>query len=75
MRRHKRQRQRARSRQKTKMRGGARQRVSDKISVLRHENVPRDQAIAMSLSMERAGRLRPGGKYVRAKKKRSRSRH
>lgn len=65
-----------RAKQRKKIRGRkARSRVSDKIRVLRHENVPRDQAIAMSLSMERAGRLRPGGKYVRAKKKRrSRSR-
>lgn len=38
--------------------------VSDKISVLRHEGVPEKQAVAESLSMERSGRLRKGGKYI-----------
>jgi hypothetical protein len=42
--------------------------VSDKISKLRHEGVPQQQAIAMSMSMNRAGRLRKGGKYVHARK-------
>jgi hypothetical protein len=48
-------------------------RVGDKIRVLRHEGVPEKQAVAESLSMERAGRLRKGGRYVhvsRASKKR-----
>lgn len=45
--------------------------VGDKIKVLRSENVPQRQAVAMSLSMERAGRLRPGGVYVRANKRKS----
>jgi hypothetical protein len=39
--------------------------VSDKIKVLRGEGVPEKQAVAESLSMQRAGRLRPGGRYVR----------
>lgn len=47
--------------------------VSDKIRVLRNEGKPQEQAVAMALSMQRAGRLRPGGKYVR-KGSRGRSR-
>jgi len=50
-------------------------RVSDKIRVLRRENVPEKQAVAEALSMERAGRLRRGGRYVRkghSRRKRSR---
>lgn len=39
--------------------------VSQKISVLRGEGVPQKQAVAMSISMNKAGRLRQGGKYVR----------
>lgn len=42
--------------------------VSDKIKVLMHEGTPQRQAVAEALSMERAGRLRPGGVYVRVKK-------
>ena len=59
----------AKHRAKGKGRGRAmaRQRVGDKIKVLRHEGVMRDRAIAMALSMERAGRLRKGGRYVRAR--------
>ena len=60
--------------------GGARKRVSakkrrsnslvsDKIKVLRKEKMPEKQAIATAISMNRAGRLRPGGVYVPAKKK------
>lgn len=49
---------------------GSQSRVSDKISVLRHENVPEKQAVAMSLNMEREGRLRSGGRYVRKHSKR-----
>jgi hypothetical protein len=42
-----------------------RSRVSEKIShLVRSEGVPQKQAVAMSLNMERAGRLRRGGKYV-----------
>ena len=50
-------------------------RVGDKIRVLRHEGVPEKQAVAESLSMERAGRLRKGGRYVhvgRSSRKRKR---
>lgn len=39
--------------------------VSQKISVLRHEDVPQKQAVAMAINMGKAGRLRAGGKYVR----------
>ena len=49
--------------------------VGDKIRVLRHEGVPEKQAVAESLSMERAGRLRKGGRYVhvsRSKKRKGR---
>jgi hypothetical protein len=52
--------------------------VSRKISKLRHEGVPERQAVAESLSMERAGKLTKGGGYRRSKKgrsKRSRSRY
>jgi hypothetical protein len=43
-------------------------RVSEKVSFLRHEGVPQDQAVAESLSMERSGRLGRHGKYRKAKK-------
>lgn len=43
--------------------------VSAKISKLRHEGKPQDQAVATALSMKRAGRLTPGGGYKRVKKK------
>jgi hypothetical protein len=42
--------------------------VGDKISVLRKEGTPQKQAVAMALSMKRAGRLRPGGVYVHKRK-------
>lgn len=42
--------------------------VGQKINALRTEGVPQRQAVAEALSMERAGRLRPGGVYVPAKK-------
>ena len=45
--------------------------IGDKIKVLRRENVPEKQAIAEAISMKRAGRLRPGGVYVRAGKRKS----
>lgn len=47
-------------------------RVSKKISILRHEGVPQDQAVAESLSMEREGRLTKSGGYRRVGKKRGR---
>ncbi len=46
--------------------------VSKKISLLRHEGVPQDQAVAESLSMQRAHRLTPSGTYVRVGRKRKR---
>lgn len=39
-------------------------RVGDKIRVLRREGTPEKQSVATALSMERAGRLRKGGRYV-----------
>ena len=47
-------------------------RVSEKISVLRHEGVPdgHGQAGAMAASMERSGRLGRHGKYRRVGRKR-----
>lgn len=39
--------------------------ISDKIKVLRAEGTPQKQAVAMSISMQKAGRLKPGGRYVR----------
>lgn len=44
-------------------------RVSEKIAVLRHEGKDERQAAGMAYGMERAGRLRRGGKYVRARGK------
>jgi hypothetical protein len=58
---------------KKKGRKEANKRVSEKISVLRHESVPEKQAVAEALSMERAGRLRRGGKYIHKRKSRRRS--
>lgn len=43
-------------------------RVSKKISHLRREGVPQDQAVATALRMNRAGRLTPSGGYRRVKK-------
>lgn len=42
--------------------------VGEKIKVLRAEGIPENQAVAMALSMAKAGRLRPGGVYVPVKK-------
>jgi hypothetical protein len=42
----------------------SRLRVSEKISRLRREGTPERQSVAKALSMERAGRLRRGGRYV-----------
>lgn len=55
------------------MGGRANKAVGKKISKLMHEGKPQKQAVAMSLSMKRAGRLSPGGGYIRSKK-RTRSR-
>lgn len=49
-----------------------RKRVSEKISVLRREGVPEKQAVAESLSMERAHRLGRHGKYRHVKRSRKR---
>lgn len=49
--------------------GKRRSRVSKKISHLRHENVPQKQAVAMSLNMEREGRITESGGYRRVGKK------
>jgi hypothetical protein len=43
-------------------------RVSAKIRRLMKEGMPQEQAVATALSMERAGRLGPKGKYRRVKK-------
>jgi hypothetical protein len=44
--------------------------VSKKISTLRHEDVPEDQAVAMALNMKREGRLTKSGGYKRAGRRR-----
>lgn len=49
--------------------------VSKKISHLRHEGVPQDQAVAEAMSMKRAGRLTREGGYIRSKKKSRRKSH
>ena len=49
-------------------------RVGDKIRVLEKEGEKPSQAIATSLNMEREGRLKKGGRYVRASKRGRRSR-
>ena len=46
----------------------ARKRVSRKISHLRHEGKPQEQAVATALSMERKKRLGQRGGYKRVKK-------
>jgi hypothetical protein len=48
-----------------------RDRVSKKISILRHEDVPQKQAVAMALNMQREGRLGPEGQYKRVGRKRA----
>lgn len=40
--------------------------ISDKIAVLRREGKSEKQAVAIAYSMARAGRLKPGGKYILA---------
>jgi hypothetical protein len=44
--------------------------VSKKISTLRHEDVPEDQAVAMALNMKREGRLTKSGGYKRTGRRR-----
>lgn len=39
--------------------------VSDKIKVLKSEGKGQAQSVAMAINMNKAGRLRPGGRYVR----------
>jgi len=46
----------------------ARKRVGRKISHLRHEGKPQEQAVATALSMERKKRLGPRGGYKRVKR-------
>lgn len=53
----------------TKRKKESHKRVGSKISLLEREGEKPSKAIATALSMERAGRLRKGGKYVRAKRK------
>jgi hypothetical protein len=50
---------------------GKNKRISDKIKYLRDEGIPQNQAVGEAEGMERSGRLRAGGKYVRAKKRKS----
>lgn len=42
--------------------------ISAKISKLRHEGKPQEQAVATALSMAKAGRLTSGGGYRRVKR-------
>ena len=42
--------------------------VSQKIEHLRHAGEPQDRAVAMAINMGKAGRLRPGGRYVHVRK-------
>jgi hypothetical protein len=46
----------------------SRQRISDKISVLRREGKDSKQAAGMAYGMENSGRLRKGGKYIHKRK-------
>jgi hypothetical protein len=43
-------------------------RIGEKISLLRHEGVPQQEAIGEAEGMEKSGRLGRHGKYRRAKK-------
>ena len=55
------------------MGGVAKKAVGKKISKLMREGKGQKQAVAESLSMKRAGRLTPGGGYIRsARRNRSR---
>jgi hypothetical protein len=44
------------------------ERISDKIALLRREGKTAEQAAGEAYAMERSGRLRKGGKYVRKRK-------
>ena len=43
--------------------------LSRKISILLKEGIPKRQAIAIALSMQKYGRIGPKGKYIRKKRK------
>ena len=43
--------------------------VSEKISLLKKEGYPQNQAVAISISMYKSGRLRSGGVYVKSRKR------
>jgi len=43
--------------------------ISEKISLLKKEGYPQKQAVAISISMYESGRLRPGGVYVKSRKR------
>lgn len=44
------------------------QRISDKIELLKREGKSTDQAAGEAYGMERSGRLRAGGKYIRKRR-------
>lgn len=56
-------------RDRLRARRAKRQRVSAKISTLRHEGNRPDVAVATALNMERKHRLHKGGRYVHVKRK------
>ena len=47
------------------MKKQSQKRIGDKISLLRHEGVPERQAVGEAEGMERSGRLRSRGRYIR----------
>lgn len=53
---------------------GKNSRISAKIKVLRDEGKDAEQAAGMAYGMEREGRLRSGGRYIRSRKSRRRMR-
>lgn len=54
-----------------KRKGEAQKRVSEKIRLLRHEGKTAEQAAGEAYGMERSGRLRRGGRYVRKQRRHS----
>jgi hypothetical protein len=50
------------------MKPNSKSQVSKKIGHLQREGVPREQAIAMGISMGKKGRITPSGGYRRVKK-------
>jgi hypothetical protein len=61
------------AKKRKKKRGSESQkRVSEKISYLRHEGVPQEQAVGEAFGMERSGRLGRHGKYRHKGRKRPR---